>query len=169
MPILPVILFMDRITWLLCGKAGSLMMMLFLCFQSMGHRPHSCMHTKSPTAGFIYGSYLTMPPSFVIRKNMCYLGPSFRRTSIHFYFQDFIIFRLQRGGFKIWDASCNIMFSCRPFLALGTADGPGMMHNISAACTVVSLAGIRQMVPIIIPWMETRPTSSISDTSTSTD
>ena len=35
---------------------------------------------------------------------------------------------LQREGFKIWDASRNKMFTCRPFLALGTADGPGMMH-----------------------------------------
>jgi hypothetical protein len=35
---------------------------------------------------------------------------------------------LQREGFKIWDALRNITFTCRPFLALGTADGPGMMY-----------------------------------------
>ena len=35
---------------------------------------------------------------------------------------------LQREGFKIWDASRNMTFTCRPFLALGTADGPGMMY-----------------------------------------
>ena len=35
---------------------------------------------------------------------------------------------LQREGFKIWDALRNITFTCHPFLALGTADGPGMMY-----------------------------------------
>lgn len=35
---------------------------------------------------------------------------------------------LQREGIRIWDASLDRVFISRPFFALGTADGPGMMY-----------------------------------------
>lgn len=35
---------------------------------------------------------------------------------------------LQREGLRIWDASLNEIFTSHPFLALGTADGPGMTY-----------------------------------------
>ena len=35
---------------------------------------------------------------------------------------------LQREGLRIWDASKNTIFTSHPFLALGTADGPGMTY-----------------------------------------
>ena len=35
---------------------------------------------------------------------------------------------LQREGLRIWDASLNQIFTSHPFLALGTADGPGMTY-----------------------------------------
>jgi hypothetical protein len=35
---------------------------------------------------------------------------------------------IQREGLRIWDALQNTIFLSRPFFALGTADGPGMMY-----------------------------------------
>jgi hypothetical protein len=35
---------------------------------------------------------------------------------------------LQREGLRIWDASLDKIFTSHPFLALGTADGPGMTY-----------------------------------------
>lgn len=35
---------------------------------------------------------------------------------------------LQKEGLKLWDAGQNIVVTSFPFLALGTADGPGLVH-----------------------------------------
>jgi hypothetical protein len=35
---------------------------------------------------------------------------------------------LQKEGIRVWDASSNRMFTSTPFLALATADGPGMVY-----------------------------------------
>jgi hypothetical protein len=56
-------------------------------------------------------------------------GPNKPRNSDSYLFPAlYHIAALQREGLRIWDASRNEVFTSYPFLALGTADGPGMTY-----------------------------------------
>lgn len=80
-------------------------------------------------------------------------GPGKPKNSDSFLFPGFHhVAGLQREGLRVWDASLDRMFISRPFIALGTADGPGMAsingcvgHHGKHACRLYcKLAGRRK-------------------------
>ncbi|KIK76385.1 hypothetical protein PAXRUDRAFT_18260 [Paxillus rubicundulus Ve08.2h10] len=56
-------------------------------------------------------------------------GPKKPKNLDSFLFPGFYhLAALQKEGLKIWDASRNTIYISHPFLALGTADGPGLAY-----------------------------------------
>jgi hypothetical protein len=60
----------------------------------------------------------------------CFIpGPNKPKNSDSFLFPSLChLVALQREGLRIWDASRGLVFVSHPFLALATADGPGMTY-----------------------------------------
>lgn len=63
-----------------------------------------------------------LPGGFILGPNKPKLVNSFLFLGLHH------LAALQWEGLQIWDASRNITFTSKPFLALTTADGPGMTY-----------------------------------------
>jgi hypothetical protein len=56
-------------------------------------------------------------------------GPNKPKNTESFFYPGFHhLSALQKEGLSIWDSSRNVSFKSHPFLALGTADGPGMVY-----------------------------------------
>jgi hypothetical protein len=67
-----------------------------------------------------YKKMCVMPDTFIPGPNKPKHLDSFLFPSLHH------LIGIQKEGLRIWDASRNLVVTSHPFLALGTADGPGM-------------------------------------------
>lgn len=118
--------YLERVT---AGDIQETDMVLMLSLdgaQLYAHRASDCwisiwvIFDHAPDAR--YKKKCVLPGSFIPGPNKPKIVDSFLFVGLHH------LSALQREGLRIWDASRDITFISKPFLALATADGPGMTY-----------------------------------------
>lgn len=93
------------------------------------------LYAKKASACWIYiWVLLNLPPALCYKKNHVFIGgfipgPNNPKNLNSFLFPRLQhLVTLQKEGLRIWDAALQRELTSKVFLALITADGPGMMH-----------------------------------------